>query len=201
MRWLSLGLLVILGLCGQARGQGRSSEPDPQADRWNQAVQSLARVLSDNDATTLVWPLADDVSIRSFDSKATDAVKLLARTRGGRALFVRGYNSVPQTLAGDIAQVIRDADVPEEIKRRMDPRDDERLERANRIAVAWVNQTLECKPSDRIGVIVLFCARPADDKSSGGPEMVFVLVKAAAGDSVRIQSLAFGDPQANAKQP
>lgn len=193
MRWLSFAVVFVLMLAGEARGQ--AEEVSPLKDPWNQAVLRLSQVLADGDAAALVSSLAEGVTYRAFDAKSADAVHLLARTKKGTVLFNQGYSQTPQTLAADIARSVRDAQVPETIKRSLIPQSEAQTVRANATAEQWIHESLEPKAGERIGVIVLWCEREANDKA-GKSELLFVLLKADQDEALpRMRTILYGHPQ------
>jgi len=169
----------------QAGGEG--SAPD----NWSKTVEALATALNDNDAGELVAVLSEDVSITTFDSKNADGARLLAKTKKGQVLSSLKYVFAPEKMANDIADAFKSAEVPEELKRKMDIRDEAHSRRANRTAVTWLTESLGAKDGDKVGVLIYWCDKTANED----PEVIFILIKAdKESQNARIKTICFGNP-------
>jgi hypothetical protein len=123
--------------------------------------------------------------------KNGDAVRLLARTKKATLISSLSYLYAPENMANDVAEAFKNAEVPEELKRRMAMRDDAHARRANRTAVNWLGEALAAKQGDKVGVLVFWC----DKSTSGDAEVVFILVKGEVqGEATKVKSLCFGNP-------
>src|SRR5215212_5038789 len=136
MRLLVLSLAVLFALARQAGGD------DAAPDNWPKTVEGLTIALADNDAGALLAVLSDDVAITTCDTKNGDAIRLLARTKKGSLISSFSYVFAPETMANDIAEGFKNAEVPEELKKRMAMRDDAHARRANRTAVSWLSEAV-----------------------------------------------------------
>jgi hypothetical protein len=192
-RFLPLALVASLLSAIPAAGQ----TTQPAGDSWATTVSAFARSLADSDpAAVLPW-LDDNVAVQAFDAKTADAVRLLARVRGGTLITTQAYTQAPASMASDVAAAFRSAAVPDEIKLRMIPQSEGQMLRANQIAGQWLAESLVAKREDLVGAIVFCCAHGTPGATgSPAPEIVFVLVKgsAAEADHPRIQRIMFGDP-------
>jgi hypothetical protein len=201
MRCIIMRILAILtSLAILAPAAAQTTQPADQA--WPATVSDFGQSLVSSDPAALLPLLCENVTVQAFDAKTADAIRLLARVRGGTLVFSRGYMEQPRTLAADIAEAFRNATVPDEIKLKMAPQSDVQMRRANQIALQWVSQTLAAAKDDLVGVSVFWCSRAATPPAAEpSQEMVFVLVKGSAADPAhpRIQSISFGDPQRQAK--
>ena len=185
MRLLILSLAVLFALARQAGGD--DAAPDP----WPKTVEGLTIALADNDAGALLAVLSDDVAITTCDMKNGDAVRLLARTKKGSLISSFSYVFAPETMANDIAEAIKNAEVPEELKRRMAMRDDAHARRANRTAVTWLSEAVGAKQGDKVGVLVFWC----DKTNNADAEVVFILVKGDPQSQFsKVKSICFGNP-------
>jgi len=187
MRLLTLCTALLFALAQQAAGDGPAN---PAPDSWPKTVEALGIALSESDASALVPVLADDVSISTFDSKSTE-MRLLARIRKGTLISSLNYVHAPETMANDIAEAFKSAEVPEELKRKMAIRDDAHARRANRTAVTWLSESLGAKQGDKVGVLIFWCDKSASDE----PEVVFLLVKGdPESQYTKVKAICFGNP-------
>ena len=136
MRLLILSLVVLFAAAQQAGGD------DAAPDQWPKTVQAFGIALADNDAGGLVAVLSDDVNITTCDMKNGDAVRLLARTKKGTLIASSSYVFAPETMANDIAEAFKNAEVPEELKKKMAMHDEPHARRANRTAATWIGEAL-----------------------------------------------------------
>ena len=185
MRLLILSLAVLFAVAQQAGGD------DPAPDQWPKTVEAFGAALADNDAGGLVAVLSDDVSITTCDMKNGDAVRLLARTKKGTLISSSSYVFAPETMANDIAEAFKNAEVPEELKKKMAMHDDAHARRSNRTAASWLSEALGAKQGDKVGVLVFWC----DKSTSGDAELIFILVKGDPQSQFgKVKSLCFGNP-------
>ncbi|HEV8293395.1 MAG TPA: hypothetical protein VGP94_15770 [Tepidisphaeraceae bacterium] len=185
MRLLILSLAVLFALAQRAGGE------NPAPDNWPKAVEALGAALSENDAGALLAVLSEDVSITTFDTKNGDAIRLLARTKRGALISSLNYVHAPETMANDVAEAFKNAEVPEELKRKMAIRDDAHARRANRTVVTWLTESLGAKQGEKVGVLVFWCDKPAN----GDAEVVFILVKGdPESQFTKIKAICFGNP-------
>jgi len=185
MRFLILSLAVLFALAQQAGGD------DAAPDQWSKTVTALGTALAENDAGALLAVLGEDAAINTFDSKNDNALRLLDRTKKGTLISSLSYVFAPETMANDIAEAFKNAEVPEELKKRMAMRDESHARRANRTSVTWLSEQVGAKQGDQVGVLVFWC----DKSASGEAEVVFILVK---GDPQaqfgKVKTLCFGNP-------
>lgn len=187
MRWLIVVVLAMFlsGLSAQAQ----STRPAP-ADPWEQAVDDLARALCESDASALSQLISPSTAIVSFEARAGDPLKLLARTHKSKLLAAKAYVAAPQALASDLMAEVEQSDLPEDYKKRMRTGDEAQTRHANAVAGDWLASALSSKADDPVGVILLWC-----EGADGNGELVFVLVKGEAGNvSMKVSSIVFGDP-------
>jgi len=185
MRLTVLSIAILFAVARQAAGD------EAAPDNWPKTVETLATALSESDPGALLPVLTDDVAINTFDAKNGDAVRLLARTRKG--MLISGFNYVyaPETMANDVAEAFKNAEVPEELKRKMAVRDDVHARRANRTCLTWLSEALGAKQGDKVGVLIFWC----DKSASGDPEVVFILVKGdPESQYTKVKTICFGNP-------
>ena len=186
MRVLALCCTVLFGLLAPPEGD---STP---ADTWSKTVDTLGAALSENDPGAMLSVLSEDKSISTFDGKGSDVVRLLIRTRKATLIGSFNYVYAPEAMATDISEAIKNAEVPEELKRKMAFRDEPHARRANRTVVTWLSETLGAKQGDKVGALMFWCDKPANGEA---PEVVFVLVKAdPESQNTRIKTISFGNP-------
>lgn len=227
MRYLAVILGAAAMTAGRAGGQDRlpagpaapptspaASAPPvlatAAAPDFGQTVDRLCTALGESDAELLLSLLAEGARLRTFEPRATDAARLLARTRRGELLFARHYAQAPATFASDLSEAVRSAaNVPEEVKRRMALRDERHARHANATAQQWLVAQCDGQASGRLAVLVFWVERPAPESApppaSGGQavggtaELVFLVVRPEEGPppvgrAPRIAHITFGDP-------
>src|SRR5438046_3143508 len=141
--------------------------------------------------------LEEDTSILTFDGKGIDGMQLPSRTRKAQLIVSCNYTHAPETMATDMAEAVKNAEVPEEVKKRMAMRDENHARRANHTAVTWLVETLQARQGDRVGALVFWCERTP---SGEPPEIVFVLLKAdPEAQNSKIKAICFGSlsPRSN----
>jgi hypothetical protein len=182
-------LIVILAALFAMAQQAGGDEPAP--DNWPKTVETFANALGESDPAALLPVLSEDVSITTFDAKGGDAVRLLARTRKGAVISHLTYVHAPENMANQIAEAFKNAEVPEELKRKMALRDEAHALRANRTAVNWLTESLGAKQGDKVGVVIFWCEKAAN----GQPEVVFILLKGdPQSEFGKVKSICFGNP-------
>ena len=186
MRLLIVSLAVLFAVAQQAAGDAPAA-----TDNWPKTVEGLGAALAENDAGALLAVLSDDVAITTFESKNGDAIRLLARTKKGSLIASLNYVYAPETMANDVAEACKNAEVPEELKRKLAVRDETHARRANRTAITWLSEALGAKQGDKIGVLVFWC----DKSANGDAELVFILVKGdPQGEFGKVKAICFGNP-------
>jgi hypothetical protein len=116
---------------------------------------------------------------------------LLAKTKKGQLLSSLNYVFAPEKMANEIADAFKSAEVPEELKRKMDIRDEAHSKRANRTAVTWLAESLGAKQGDKVGVLIYWC----DKTASEAPEVIFILVKGdKESQNSKVKAICFGNP-------
>jgi hypothetical protein len=202
-RALALFSAVVLigGLAGaQDRPERDSSAAAPSA--WQATVAALAGALSDPAESGSVQILvAPDAIIRGFSSPQRESLESLhTATSGMTLLAARGYPETPSSMAGDIAADIRDAAIPDPVKRALTPSGEAEARRANVTAVRWISTTLNPSEGEPVGVIVFWGAEPGD--ATAGEEALakrapmFLLVKGRALEQggFIVRMICYGNP-------
>jgi hypothetical protein len=169
-----------------------------EPSQWQATVERLADVLAGRDAAALKTTIGRDVQIRNFASDASSTLeRLLAGTSQGKLIGAHAYESVPATLASDLASDFQSADkvVPEQIRKDMQPADDKSARRANETAAAWVSQVLAPRKDQPVGVIVFWPTNRRSANDTSPRRAIFVLVKGQlVKDAYVVQHITFGDP-------
>jgi len=187
----SVALLFALAISPSSVEAQQAGGENPAPDNWPKTVEALATALNNNDAGELLAVLSEDVSITTFESKNADGTRLLAKTKKGQAISALNYVFAPEQMANEIAEAFKSAEVPEELRRRMDIRDEAHSRRANRTAVTWLTESLGAKQGDKVGVIIYWCDKTANED----PEVIFILVKGdPQSQHAKIKSVCFGNP-------
>jgi hypothetical protein len=157
----------------------------------------LALVLSGQDPT-VKSALGRDVQIRSFGSDFASSVeRLLATTTRGKLIGTHAYESVPATLAGDLANDFQAAGeiVPQQVRKDMQPPDEKAAKRANETAAAWITQVLAPRKDQPVGVLVFWPTDKRSPNDTSSRRAIFVLIKGqGAKDGYVVQQITFGDP-------
>ena len=181
--------IVILAVLFAMAQQAGGDEPAP--DNWPKTVETFANALGESDPAALVPVLSDDVLINTFDGKNGDAVRLLARTRKGAVISHFSYVHAPENMANQIAEAFKNAEVPEELKRKMVIRDEAHSLRANRTAANWLSESLGAKQGDKVGVVIFWCEKGTNGQS----EVIFILLKGdPQGEFGKVKAICFGNP-------
>jgi hypothetical protein len=107
------------------------------------------------------------------------------------------------SMAADLAADFKAASgIPDEIKHRMIPEDDDQMKRANATAVQWAAEVLQAAKDQPVGIIVLWCEdRGAPGMGTGvgsSPELLFILIRGeqVGKDQFKIRQAVYGDPLA-----
>jgi len=191
--------IVVLLLA--ARSAGQTTRPVDAA--WTRTVQQTATAIAGGDAVALAGMLSDDVAIRcvdGMDSRPADALRLLARLGRSRVVCALAYGGIPQHLAADIAEAIRDTDLPPETKELFALGDESHRRRANATAAQWLSETLNAAPESPVGLILLAPAEKTAPESSGAGGIVFVMLRGkGALPACQVDVIAFGAPILNLK--
>src|SRR6185295_11918787 len=106
MRLLALCSCFLFGLVGVPEGDS------PPADGWAKTVETLGAALTENDPGAMLNVLSEDKSIFTFDGKGSDVVRLLIRTRKAQLIGAFNYTHAPETMATDMAEAVKNAEVP-----------------------------------------------------------------------------------------
>ena len=227
-------ILAAMALASVVPGAVRAQSPDAsdpspatqpitsraQRTLWNSTVNLFASALIDStDSTALRALVNDDVIVRQFNRAGRQEISNLRdHVTGMHVIMSRTYMQTPGTLAGDIANAIKDVPLPDEVKRRLTPADEAALKRANTTASTWVSASLFTNGSEPVAVVVLWkegmeppTTQPEDDepadkeaKGEKKPEPklapiampVFILLKgdAVTDGRIKISQICFGNP-------
>jgi hypothetical protein len=221
------GILGIVLLGVSALACGPASQPAHEAPArestgastarspWATTVAAFANALVEESDPAALAPLVSDrVHVRPFNSSRRDDLAALhAIAARMTVLCARGYGQVPESLASDLADDLRDHDIPDSVKRRLTPGDDADARRANATAARWIAMTLDPHEGESIGVIVLWNRdetpdtrtasiddpAPADSSASLAtpPRLpLFILLKGhrATDGAFQIRQICYGDP-------
>lgn len=187
-------LLICALLCAPGGAEAQTTRPAPT---WDRNVAQLADAACGKDLKTLSALLANGPVIRNFASEELQPPeRLLGATTGLLALGVHAYPRVPATLATDMAADVRNAaDIPEHVRERMVPADEEAEKRSNETAAQWLVQALKPAKDQPVAVIMLWRQDKTDTYTSKTSRPVFLLVKGQLVDGQYVfRQLVYGDP-------
>jgi len=168
---------------------------------WPAVVCSAAEALVADDVATFRSLMNEKASIRTFQ-KDGDVDVTCKAIQGARILGAHAYINPPLVMAADLAADFKNAtDLPEEIRKRMLPVDDDDMKRANATAAQWVASALAAHPGEFVAVIVVWkdeSVQPVSltDQAPSQGAVQFVLLKGeeiAPGD-FRISLALMGKP-------
>jgi len=188
--WLG-SVMLVLALASTARGQ--TTQP---AESWSDAIARLSDALRGTDLAALAKVL-EASSVHTFSSDTLlPSDRLLATTSGTNVLGLHAYLKVPTSLATDLSDDFKSADVPDNLRRDMVVSDSAGERIANDTAARWVAQTLRPGGEQAIGVIVLWRREKSDKYTSASfNRPVFIVVKADVLDGhYSFRQLIVGDP-------
>jgi hypothetical protein len=157
--------IVTAGLCAQSLDSSDNQPPSTQATstarstraQWSSTVNAFATALLDSSDSTMHSLLADDVIVRQFNRAGRQQLSQLRdHVSGMRVIMCSAYPQTPNSLAGDIANAIKDVPLPEDVKRRLTPPDEANLKRANATASKWISASLFTSGSEPVAVVVLW---------------------------------------------
>jgi hypothetical protein len=200
-------LIATLCVCGGALSEsavGQTTQPaipattaaaTPSAQNTSTWTGVAKRFVSNvcggevEPAWTLMGPRA---RIDEFDPDAPATfARLVDLAKRATLLGVHPYETSPTTLAEDIAGDVRDAtDVPEDLRRRMTPHDEDEAARANATAAQWLAQNLAAEKGQPLAAVVLWDATQS--------QLVFILLKghkvSGMNPAFHITHVVFGNP-------
>jgi hypothetical protein len=206
--WLNrawLGALLMLLTLGEPAHAQAAPQPAPPlsspstqpTESWSDTVGRLTDALRGTNLGALDRILDSGPIIRAFASdNLLNSDRILGATSGSKLLGMHAYLKVPNSLASDLSDDFKAADVPENLRRDMVLADAASERHHNETAAAWIAQILQPTGGQEIGVIVLWRREKADSFSSNASNRpVFVLVKGELqGDKHVIRQIIFGDP-------
>src|SRR4051812_13661925 len=151
---LMLGALAVIGLATSAVAQ--TTQPSDTAaasaneaatpaapvskSAWSATIAAFADALVNAPTSSTAEPfLCDDVLIRQFGTARRDSIiSLREKTLGTLLMTHRAYATTPAAMASDLANDVREFNLPDSVKRRFTPADDREARRANDVAAKWV---------------------------------------------------------------
>src|SRR4051812_9784256 len=151
-------------------GDAATTQPTtrPTRSAWQCVVDRFAEALVNaeisDEATAEL--LTDGAAIREFNlTPRQSPEQFRAKLHGTRLVIAKGYLETPTALASDIALEVKDkSELPDEVKRRLTPADNDTIKRANSTAGRWIATSLMTSGSEPFGVIVLW--READGSAA-----------------------------------
>lgn len=205
MRWLKSAMLAGVLMSAPATAQTTqpaaeveaSAEASSQSD-WPTVVQQFQSALTRRDIGAVNALLSNVAHLRRFNSHDSADPATLVNSAGGIVLGGHAYIYPPLVMAADVAADFKSSPlIPEPDKKKMVPRDDDEMKRANATAAQWIRQVLNVEKGDPVGVIVAW--RATEQPREGEPvlgEPVFVLFRGKETEnSFKITQLVFGNPQ------
>jgi hypothetical protein len=198
MKWWIGGLILALATTAAAGQTTRAAQTPP----WPATVKRFAQALVSGKDQAALAECDPKAVIVPLHGEGQSIDHLLATVAGGRLLGAHGYLYPPLAMGADVAADFKNAAlIPDDVKEKMIPADDDGMKRANATAVQWVAEMLQAKQDDPVGVIVFW--RPNHDRdnilgAAAAPEVVFILLKGepAGKDQFHIVLAAYGNPLA-----
>ncbi len=203
--WIALLLLVLTPATLAADAAGAQATTRPAAvPPWPATVQRFAQALLDGNAKAAARECDPQARFRSLSASPAEREqsieRLIAYIAGGTLLGSHGYLFPPLAMGADVAADFKNAQgIPDEVRQRMIPVDDDAIKRANATAVQWVAEVLDARQDDPVGVLVFF--RPNRDSenllgAAAAPEVIFILLKGRPqGDhQFQITQAVYGNP-------
>ena len=163
-----------------------------QLSSWAGVAEHFVKNLAAGEVESAWTLVAARARIDEFDPDAPATFARLADlAKRSTLLGVHAYETSPTTLAEDIAADVRRAEtVPEELRRRMTPKDEDEAARANATAAQWLAQNLAAEKGQPLATIVLWDATES--------QVVFILAKgqkiAGSHAGFQITHVVFGNP-------
>lgn len=199
MKWI-IGLLIFIA---SSTAAAQTTQP-AQTPPWPATVKRFAEALAAGNGPAAAAICDPQAVVRSFGVKdASDLNRVLASISGGTLLGAHGYLFPPLAVGADMAADFKNAKgIPDDVKQRMIPQDDDAMKRANATAVQWLADALGARQDDPVGVIVFWHPNRASESLLGAaaPQVIFVLVKAEAvtTSQFHITLCVYGNPLAAA---
>jgi hypothetical protein len=185
-------IVLIASLAAAASAQ--ATQP---AAGWQESVERLSGAVRGKDLKTLSAVLDRGPAIRMFGSDTLQPPeRLLGATTGAKVLGLHAYLKVPTTLASDLAEDFKTADVPETVRRDFIVDDSSAERNANEVAGHWLSQMLGPGSDSPVAVIVLWRQERSDTfQNTAARRPVFLLVRGelVEGQYV-IRQIVYGDP-------
>ena len=194
MGWFRCALsAVVIALFCAGNAHAQTTQP---VDSWSTVLTQLSDVLRGTNLDALNVMLAGGPVIRTFSSHTVQPPdQLLGATSGCKLIGVHAYLKAPTSLATDLADDFKSADVPDDLRHDMLIADRAAERSANEIAARWVSQILQPSGGQAIGVIVLWCQERSSSFSTSSNRPVFLMVKADLADGKYVfRQVIFGDP-------
>jgi len=164
---------------------------------WPGVVNRLADVLRSKSLENLIPMIDRSTAIRMFASDGMVVPeKLLGVCSGCKLIGVHAYLKSPTSLASDLSDDFKSADVPDSLRHDMVIPEPDAERSANEVASKWLAQVMQPGPEQAIGVIVLWRRERADNFSSTASNRpLFILIKADQVDGRYVlRQITFGDP-------
>ncbi len=196
MRLLRSALLIlaILLLGGATNAFGQTTQP---SETWSDVMGRLSDALRGSNVDVLNAILDHGPVIRTFSSDTLQSSdRLIGAANGCKQIGLHAYLKLPTSLATDLADDFKAADVPDSVRHDMLITDASAERPANDIAARWVSQILQPAGDQAVGVIVCWRKDKSDNFSSlDASRPTFFLVKADLVDNKYVfRQVVFGDP-------
>jgi hypothetical protein len=188
-------VLLLAAFASNARAQ--TTQPASPQQAWQQAAERLTEAVRGKDLKALTDLLDRGPVVRTFASPAlVPPERLLGATSDARLLGVHAYVKIPSTLASDLAEDFKVAELPEAMRRDFEFGDADAERNANETAARWVGQTFGSLGDMPVAVIVLWREEGANSfEHTAAKRPVFILVR---GERVEekyiIRQIIYGDP-------
>jgi hypothetical protein len=171
-----------------------SASPTSQPARldWDQTMSQLARCVVSNNPELLPPVLSSNADFARFNGEVSAPGRLLGIPPRRTLLFCKAYNQIPDNFAGDLSDAATTWKQLDEVKTLFQIGSPLAIKAANQTAQRWMTKNLMAKPTDPMGVLVIYC-QETDEANSG--QILFILAKGRGeATGARVSRLVFGDP-------
>lgn len=177
-------MLLLTGSSSVAQTtQPGESDAAPE-DPWGRLVEQFTQAAFNRDQTAVKGFIAKGATLASFDGeKVRGLPEAFHEIADGKLVTMRAYQSVPESLASDLAKDVEGSTaIPDEKKSQFIPQAEFSMRHANETAAEWVRRSLAIDGSTGlVGVIAVWHPKAAG-ASRDQPGLVFLLLNGKVGE-------------------
>jgi hypothetical protein len=188
-------ILLIASIGATANAQ--TTQPSQSPSGWQDCVDRLSDALRGKDLKSLGAVLDRGPVIRTFGSDMLQPPeRLLGSTTGAKVLGQHTYLKLPSTLATDLAEDFKTADVPETLRGDFIVNGADAERTANEVAARWLTHLLGPGNDSPFAVIVLWRQERSDTfQNTASRRPVFLLVRGEFSEGQYVvRQIVYGDP-------